>query len=102
MENAGFSVETVNHDDVDSVKRELGLVDASLKSCHTAVVADYVIEGHVPVADIKRLLNEKPNALGLTAPGMPMLSPGMASLTPNDYDVLAFDEKGHTRIYSSY
>lgn len=102
VERAGFSVNAVNHDNVDAIKAEHGLVDASLKSCHTAIIDGYVIEGHVPVSDIERLLAERPDVVGLTAPGMPMLSPGMGSETPKDYDVLAFDENGRSRVYSSY
>lgn len=102
IENAGFAVTTIDTNDVDAIKTEHGLTDPSLKSCHTAVVNGYVIEGHVPVSDIERLLAERPAIAGLTAPGMPMMSPGMASETPKDYDVLAFEKSGHARIYSSY
>ncbi len=102
VEDAGFAVKTIDTDNVDAIKSEHGLTDPSLKSCHTAVVDGYVIEGHVPVSDIERLLAERPAIVGLTAPGMPMMSPGMASETPKDYDVIAFDKNGRTRIYSSY
>lgn len=102
VEDAGFAVNTIDTDDVDAIKHEHGLSDPGLKSCHTAIVDGYVIEGHVPVSDIERLLAERPAILGLTAPGMPMMSPGMASEIPRDYDVLAFDKSGRTSIYSSY
>ena len=102
VEKAGFSVESIETDDVNSVKAEHGLTNPALKSCHTAIVDGYVIEGHVPLSDIERLLAERPDIVGLTAPGMPMMSPGMGSETPKDYDVLAFNKKGESRVYSSY
>lgn len=102
IEKSGFTVETHDHEDMDSIKSELGLHDPSLKSCHTAVIDGYLIEGHVPVSDIKRLLEERPTALGLTAPGMPMLSPGMGSEDPQDYDVLLIDKENKSSVFSSY
>jgi len=102
MKSEGFSVTAIDTDDVESIKAEHGLNSPELKSCHTALVDGYVIEGHVPANDVKRLLTQRPDIVGLTAPGMPMMSPGMASLTPKDYDVLAFQEDGRTRVWSSY
>lgn len=102
MENAGFAVTAIDHDNVDPIKAENGLTNPALKSCHTALIEGYVIEGHVPVSDIQRLLAERPDVTGLTAPGMPMMSPGMGSETPKDYDVLAFDSDGRAHVYSSY
>ncbi len=102
LEDEGFAVKAINHEDVDQIKAEHGLTNSALKSCHTALVDGYVIEGHVPVADIDRLLAERPDIVGLTAPGMPMNSPGMNSLIPKDYDVLAFRKDGSSRVYSSY
>ena len=87
---------------MDAIKENLGVNDSHLKSCHTAVVEGYVVEGHVPVADIERLLKEKPPIAGLTAPGMPMYSPGMASIEPKNYDVLSFDHEGNVEVYSRY
>jgi hypothetical protein len=84
------------------VKQRLGLTDPSLHSCHTAEVDGYLIEGHVPVSDIRRLLAERPDAVGLTAPGMPMMSPGMNSIEPKDYDVLLFDREQNTKIFTSH
>jgi len=96
-------VTSVNSDDMDSVKTKLGLPSSKLASCHTALVGDYLIEGHVPALDIKNLLAEEPEGIkGLTAPGMPALSPGMGSREPKDYDVLSFTSTGETAIYSSY
>ncbi len=102
LEDEGFQVSTFNHEDLDSIKAQHGLTAPALKSCHTALVDGYVIEGHVPVGDIDRLLAERPDVVGLTAPGMPMNSPGMGSLIPKDYDVLAFKKDGSSRIFSSY
>lgn len=102
VEKAGFAVNAINHDHVDEIKAKHGLTDPALKSCHTAIVDGYVIEGHVPVSDIERLLAERPDIIGLTAPGMPMMSPGMNSEIPKDYDVLAFDKHGKSRVFSSY
>lgn len=102
LENEGFEVNAINHDNVDAIKAQHGLTAPSLKSCHTALVDGYVLEGHVPVSDIEKLLSEKPDALGLTAPGMPMMSPGMGSLVPKDYDVLLFQKNGKSRVYTSY
>ena len=71
-------------------------------SCHTAVIDGYVVEGHVPVEDIRRLLTEKPDIAGITAPGMPQFSPGLRSIEPKEYDVLSFDADGDTELFSRY
>jgi len=103
LEEEGFKVTAIDHDDVDTIKVKYGLPDPKLKSCHTAIVDGYLVEGHVPASDIERLLSERPtNIKGLSAPGMPMMSPGMASRTPKDYDVLSFTENGETAVYSRY
>lgn len=103
LEEEGFSVTSVNSEDMDSIKARFGLPSSKLASCHTALVGDYLIEGHVPSSDIKRLLAENPEGVkGLTAPGMPAMSPGMGSREPKDYDVLSFTPTGETAVYSSY
>lgn len=103
LEEEGFKVTAIDHDDVDAIKVKYGLPDPKLKSCHTAIVEDYLVEGHVPASDIERLLSERPtNIKGLSAPGMPMMSPGMASRTPKDYAVLSFTDSGETAVYSQY
>ncbi|MEN1956473.1 DUF411 domain-containing protein [Luteimonas sp. MJ145] len=76
VQKAGFTVDVHDMDDLGPVKERLGVPYAK-GSCHTAEIGGYVIEGHVPAADIKRLLEEKPNARGLVLPGMPLGSPGM-------------------------
>ena len=78
-------------------------VPAALRSCHTGTVNGYLIEGHVPAADIKKLLETRPKVLGIAAPGMPAGSPGMevgGTVTP--YDVIAFDASGKTSVFASH
>ena len=102
LQDDGFEVTAHNVDDVVSIKRKLGMTDPALYSCHTAKVGGYLIEGHVPASDIRRLLNEHPKLMGLTAPGMPQMSPGMFSIEPKGYDVLQFNAKQETSMFSSY
>jgi len=99
----GFTVTEKLSNNMGSVKAEYG-VPEQLASCHTAVVDGYIIEGHVPADDIKRLLKERPAITGLTAPGMPMKSPGMQpeGLPAKGYDVLSFDNQGNSSVYHSY
>jgi len=99
----GFKVIAKNHTNMADIKANFG-VSRPLQSCHTAVVNGYVVEGHVPASDIKRLLRERPDVLGLTAPGMPQKSPGMQpkGLPPKDYDVLSFDHQGKVELFRRY
>lgn len=76
MSAAGFEVDVINTENMAGVKKRLGIAP-QYGSCHTAQVGGYAIEGHVPAADIKRLLSEKPAGIGLAVPGMPLGSPGM-------------------------
>jgi len=104
MRQAGYKVIENKRDDMNSIKSKYGVTD-KLASCHTAIVDGYVIEGHVPAADVERLLKEHPaNVVGLTAPGMPMKSPGMQdkNMSPKNYNVLAFDKDGKATVYSRY
>lgn len=103
LREEGFNVITQDRDNMQPVKKSAG-VPEHLQSCHTAMVDGYVIEGHVPAEDIKRLLAEKPAIAGLTAPGMPMQSPGMQEpgLPPKGYDVLSFDKRGKTAPFTRY
>ncbi|CAN5743712.1 hypothetical protein BH23GEM11_BH23GEM11_15150 [soil metagenome] len=103
LEENGFDVETVHRDDMADVKRNFGVGDRLL-SCHTGIVNGYVVEGHVPAADIRRLLAESPGDVrGLAVPGMPVGSPGMEVGDRVDpYDVLAFSADGSTRVFASY
>ncbi len=102
LSGSGFNVTTHHSDNMTQVKNDLGITDQSLHSCHTAKIGDYLIEGHVPISDIRRLLAEKPNILGLSAPGMPAMSPGMGSIKPKGYDVLQFDESQKSSVFTSY
>lgn len=95
----GFEVETVDVNAMTSVKESLG-VPQSMYSCHTAQVGGYVIEGHVPAADITRLLQQRPPIAGLAVPGMPIGSPGMEGPNPQAYDVIAFDAQGGANVFS--
>lgn len=102
LKDNGFTVTSYDLNDLTEVKAKHGLTDPRLKSCHTAIVDGYVVEGHVPVDDIRRLLNDKPDVVGITAPGMPQMSPGMMSLVPQGYDVLSFDKRGKIELFSRY
>lgn len=99
----GFSVQTYDLDDLSVTKAQLG-VPGNLSSCHTAVVGGYVVEGHVPAEDVKRLLAERPNVTGLAVPGMPIGSPGMeVEGRPNDrYQVVAFDKRGGQSVFATH
>ena len=100
MREAGFPVEVVDAD-MDAVKREYGIPPA-LQSCHTAVVDGYVVEGHVPAADVERLLAEAPEAGGLAVPGMPVGSPGMErGDTVQPYKVFLIDD-GQRTVFASH
>lgn len=85
--------------DVESVP-ERRRVPAALRSCHTALVGGYLVEGHVPAAAIRRLLKERPKIAGIAVPGMPAGSPGMESSSPAAYDVLAFLPSGRTYVFA--
>lgn len=101
MQEAGFKVDVQNTRDLNQVKSKLG-IPLRLQACHTAVVDGYVIEGHVPAADVKRLLAEKPDIRGLSVPGMPAGSPGMPSPRPQAYKVLAVEHDGNTRTFAQH
>jgi hypothetical protein len=97
----GFAVNIHEVADIDAFRTRSGVPDA-LVSCHTALIDGYVVEGHVPVADIRRMLAERPKARGLAAPGMPAIAPGMDGSHGPGYDVLLFQPDGTTRVYRSY
>jgi len=85
---------------MEVVKARAGVPDA-LRSCHTAFVDGFVLEGHVPADVVERLLRERPSVIGLAVPGMPMGSPGMEGPDPEPYDVIAFDRSGASRIFQA-
>lgn len=97
----GYRVVEKNSSEMTEIKRGLGVPQA-LESCHTAVVAGYVVEGHVPAPDIKRLLKQKPKVVGLAVPGMPVGSPGMEGSRVEAYSVLAFDKAGKTEVFAKH
>jgi hypothetical protein len=100
---AGFKPAVNDVQDLDAIKRRFGVPDA-LQSCHTALVDGYVVEGHVPAADVKRLLKERPKVKGIAVGGMPAGSPGMEvpDGTVDRYDVTAFLADGTTRRFASH
>ena len=103
MATNGFTLQVEDVNDLTQIKAE-HQVPNELQSCHTAIVDGYIIEGHVPAAEIKRLLSERPKVRGLSVPGMPLGSPGMEinGTTGEAYDVIAFDDHGVTSIFASY
>ncbi len=101
MRRNGFAVTVNSVGDMDPIKRKAGIPEA-MESCHTAFVGEYLIEGHVPASDIKRMLSERPAIKGLAVPGMPISAPGMDSPEREPYTVLAFNAKGRTSVFASY
>jgi hypothetical protein len=98
----GFKVTVNEVEDTGEYQRKYG-VPGGLESCHTAIVAGYTVEGHVPAAEIQRLLKEKPGAKGLAVPGMPIGSPGMEQGSRSQrYSVLLFQADGKTSVYKEY
>ena len=101
LEENGFEVEAIDLRDLNMIKSMSG-IKPGLASCHTARVGGYVVEGHVPADDIKRLLRERPEVKGLTVPGMPHGSPGMETGRQDPYQVLTFGADGKTEVFSQY
>lgn len=99
----GYEVIAQDVDNLAAIKTELG-IRPHLSSCHTALIEGYIVEGHVPAADIDRLLAERPEIAGLSVPGMPAGSPGMEIPGAPDapFDVLAFDRLGKTTVYAKH
>ncbi len=101
LRSGGFAVNVHEIGDIDAFRVRSG-VPAAFASCHTALVDGYVVEGHVPAADIRRMLAERPKARGLAVPGMPAISPGMDGTHGPGYEVLLFRTDGTSRVYRSY
>ncbi len=102
MRASGFVVKEVATSAMAGVKREAGVPQA-LGSCHTAKVGGYIVEGHVPAADVRRMLDERPAIVGLSAPGMPLGSPGMEGPYPAErYEVIAFDGEGGQTVFARH
>lgn len=96
-----FKVRVITTGDLDRVKRKARVPD-DLQTCHTAFIDTYVVEGHVPVPAIMKLLEERPVVLGIAVPGMPAGSPGMPGVTPEPYQVIAFAADGSQSVYASF
>jgi hypothetical protein len=103
LKASGFDVQAmdVSSADVRAVSKAAGLKDED-SSCHTAKIGNYVVEGHVPADDIKRMLKEKPAIAGIAAPGMPQGSPGMEQGSKEPYDVVAFTKDGKTTVFAKH
>ena len=101
MRKNGFTVEIHEVNDVPASRKSLGMPD-KLGSCHTSKIGNYVVEGHVPAADIQRLLKEKPKALGLAIPSMPPGVPGMDVPNAPPYETLLVKTDGTTRVYAKH
>ncbi|NJP05919.1 MAG: DUF411 domain-containing protein [Chloroflexaceae bacterium] len=103
LEEHGYTVTVEEVTDLVAIKQQYH-VPPDMGSCHTALIDGYVIEGHVPVEDIERLLSERPDVLGIAVPGMPPGSPGMEieNYPPQPFEVLTFDVGGNATVYASY
>ena len=103
MRKNGFTVRATDLNDLTQIKKSRGVPD-QVQSCHTAVVNGYVVEGHVPAADVQRMLKEKPSIAGIAVGGMPAGSPGMdfPGVTAQPYDVMSFDKSGATRVFAKH
>lgn len=102
MKKNGFQVRLHDVEDAGVIRRQSG-IPAAAGSCHTAKVGGYAIEGHVPAADVKRLLKQRPQAVGLAVPGMPMGSPGMEQgFAKQPYEVLLVKKGGATEVFAKH
>jgi hypothetical protein len=103
MEDNGYTVKIENVPDLTAVKNQHG-VPPQLQSCHTAIVDGYVIEGHVPAAEVDRLLSERPDIAGIAVPGMPIGSPGMEvdGAEAQPFQVFAFGPSAEIEVFASY
>lgn len=103
MRASGFTVRTTDVKDLSQIKSSRG-IPSQVQSCHTSLVNGYVVEGHVPAADVRRLLKEKPAIAGIAVGGMPIGSPGMETpyVKAQPYDVMSFDKLGATRVFAKH
>jgi hypothetical protein len=101
LKASGFATRVHEVARMDEYRRQHGVPD-ELQSCHTAIVGGFTIEGHVPAADIHRLLKQRPRAKGLAVPGMPLGSPGMEAGRSDPYAVLLFQPDGRTSVFTKY
>lgn len=101
VRQAGFPLTVVDTSNLAPIKARYGILPGQ-GACHTAMVGGYVLEGHVPAANIRRLLTERPRITGLAVPGMPVGSPGMEGPMPQLYEVLAFTREGFSRVWAKH
>jgi hypothetical protein len=103
LQAQGFTVKTTEREDLTTLKASHG-VPPQLQTCHTALVGGYVVEGHVPAADLRRLLTDRPDVVGLAVAGMPTGSPGMEEpgRATQPYEVVAFGKNGATYVFATY
>ena len=103
LQDNGFTTKVTEASNLADIKKQKG-IPSQAQSCHTATVDGYVLEGHVPAADIRRLLKERPAVLGLAVPGMPIGSPGMEvpNVKAQAYNVVTFDKQGQVKVYASH
>lgn len=99
LREAGFEVDARNLNDLIPVKIDAG-VPPRMSSCHTALIDGYVVEGHIPAEHVKRLLEERPDVVGIAVPGMPIGSPGMEGIGARPYRVLSWDREGNVEVYA--
>ena len=99
MREAGFEVDARDLNDLIPVKIDAG-VPPRMSSCHTALIDGYVVEGHIPAEHVKRLLEERPDIVGIAVPGMPIGSPGMEGIGARPYQVLSWDREGNVEVYA--
>lgn len=101
LEESGFEVEVKTVNDTMAVKQRIG-VPGQFSSCHTAIVGDYWVEGHVPADLVQKLLADHPDDIkGIAVPGMPQGSPGMESPNPEEYEILSIDDNGKVAVYAT-
>lgn len=101
LQKNGFKVILHDVDDVPAARKKLGMPNR-YGSCHTAKVGQYLVEGHVPAADIKQLLKQHPNAIGLAVPSMPPGSPGMEGESSIPYDTLLVTQDGNAKVFAHH
>lgn len=101
LQKNGFTVILHDVDDMPATRKKLGMPNR-FGACHTAKVGQYLVEGHVPAADIKKLLKKHPKAIGLAVPSMPPGSPGMESERSVPYDTLLVKENGHVKVFAHH
>lgn len=99
MREAGFEVDARDLNDIIPVKIDAG-VPPRMSSCHTTLIDGYVVEGHIPAEHVKRLLEERPDVVGIAVPGMPIGSPGMEGIGARPYQVLSWDRQGNVEVYA--